>query len=231
MRGRKYWLFLIVPFLAAILLLMWQIGNMTAEIRSENRVWRVQAELSDREITEEMLRSMGKFPGLLKLWTVFEAEVAVSVKEYTGTVSLQGVEFGEYPLTVVKSAGKKEMGSVPLLAAGENFFELLQDSGGNSVSKRQKEILRENLGALEVQLQVGTTENGYKNGGEFLGTVKEEGLYMDQEQMRQWLGNQGLPPRIGKVCMEIRGRMSMEKIQQCLEEAGFTVEIAEVSRN
>ena len=183
---------------------------------------------TSRGITEKMLKSMKKFPGVERLWTVLETEISVSVKEYRGSFSLQGVDLKDYPLTVIQSAGKKNLGNIPLLAVGEDFFQQLQDVGENPVSKRQQVVLRENLSSLVVEIQVlpeGEQEEEAESiPGEFLGVVKERGIYMEQEQMRQCLENQGIHPRLGKICLKIRGKTNVKQAEQSLAQAGFTVE-------
>lgn len=216
------------PFFAAALFLLWQGKNLVMEEKEEQQVWQVWAELPEGEITEKMLKSMKKFPGVERLWTVLETEISVSVKEYRGSFSLQGVDLKDYPLTVIQSAGKKNLGNIPLLAVGEDFFQQLQDVGENPVSKRQQVVLRENLSSLVVEIQVlpeGEQEEEAESiPGEFLGVVKERGIYMEQEQMRQCLENQGIHPRLGKICLKIRGKTNVKQAEQSLAQAGFTVE-------
>lgn len=228
MKGKKRYIIWMFPFLAAFVFLLWQGKHLVTEAKMEQQIWQVWAELSQGEITEEMLKSMKKFSGVERLWTVLETEVTVSVKEYTGSSSLQGVALADYPLTVIQSAGEKNLGNTPLLAAGEDFFQQLQDAGENPVSKRQQATLKENLSSLEAKIQVlseGESEEGAEStSGEFLGVVKESGLYMEQEQMRQWLKEQGIHPRLGKVCLKIRGKTNAEQAEKSLTQAGFTVE-------
>lgn len=216
------------PFFAAFLFLLWQGKNLVMEEKEEQQIWQVWAELPEGEITEKILKSMKKFPGVERLWTVLETEISVSVKEYRGSSSLQGVDLKDYPLTVIQSAGKKNLGNIPLLAVGEDFFQQLQDVGENPVSKRQQVILRENLSSLVVEIQVlpeGEQEEEAESiPGEFLGVVKERGIYMEQEQMRQWLENQGIHPRLRKICLKIRGKTNVKQAEQSLAQAGFTVE-------
>ena len=207
---------------------LWQGKNLVMEEKEEQQIWQVWAELPEGEITEKILKSMKKFPGVERLWTVLETEISVSVKEYRGSSSLQGVDLKDYPLTVIQSAGKKNLGNIPLLAVGEDFFQQLQDVGENPVSKRQQVILRENLSSLVVEIQVlpeGEQEEEAESiPGEFLGVVKERGIYMEQEQMRQWLENQGIHPRLRKICLKIRGKTNVKQAEQSLAQAGFTVE-------
>lgn len=228
MKGKKRFIIWMFPFFAAALFLLWQGKNLVMEEKEEQQVWQVWAELPEGEITEKMLKSMKKFPGVERLWTVLETEISVSVKEYRGSFSLQGVDLKDYPLTVIQSAGKKNLGNIPLLAVGEDFFQQLQDVGENPVSKRQQVVLRENLSSLVVEIQVlpeGEQEEEAESiPGEFLGVVKERGIYMEQEQMRQCLENQGIHPRLGKICLKIRGKTNAEQAEQSLAQAGFTVE-------
>lgn len=228
MKGKKRFIIWMFPFFAAALFLLWQGKNLVMEEKEEQQVWQVWAELPEGEITEKMLKSMKKFPGVERLWTVLETEISVSVKEYRGSSSLQGVDLKDYPLTVIQSAGKKNLGNIPLLAVGEDFFQQLQDVGENPVSKRQQVILRENLSSLVVEIQVlpeGEQEEEAESiPGEFLGVVKERGIYMEQEQMRQCLENQGIHPRLGKICLKIRGKTNVKQAEQSLAQAGFTVE-------
>lgn len=228
MKGKKRFIIWMFPFFAAALFLLWQGKNLVMEEKEEQQVWQVWAELPEGEITEKMLKSMKKFPGVERLWTVLETEISVSVKEYRGSFSLQGVDLKDYPLTVIQSAGKKNLGNIPLLAVGEDFFQQLQDVGENPVSKRQQVVLRENLSSLVVEIQVlpeGEQEEEAESiPGEFLGVVKERGIYMVQEQMRQCLENQGIHPRLGKICLKIRGKTNVKQAEQSLAQAGFTVE-------
>ena len=46
---------------------------------------------------------------------------------------------------------------------------------------------------------------------------------MEQEQMRQWLENQGIHPRLRKICLKIRGKTNVKQAEQSLAQAGFTV--------
>lgn len=228
MKGKKRFIIWMFPFFAAALFLLWQGKNLVMEEKEEQQVWQVWAELPEGEITEKMLKSMKKFPGVERLWTVLETEISVSVKEYRGSFSLQGVDLKDYPLTVIQSAGKKNLGNIPLLAVGEDFFQQLQDVGENPVSKRQQVVLRENLSSLVVEIQVlpeGEQEEEAESiPGEFLGVLKERGIYMEQEQMRQCLENQGIHPRLGKICLKIRGKTNVKQAEQSLAQAGFTVE-------
>lgn len=228
MKGKKRFIIWMFPFFAAFLFLLWQGKNLVMEEKEEQQIWQVWAELPEGEITEKILKSMKKFPGVERLWTVLDTEISVSVKEYRGSSSLQGVDLKDYPLTVIQSAGKKNLGNIPLLAVGEDFFQQLQDVGENPVSKRQQVILRENLSSLVVEIQVlpeGEQEEEAESiPGEFLGVVKERGIYMEQEQMRQWLENQGIHPRLRKICLKIRGKTNVKQAEQSLAQAGFTVE-------
>ena len=48
---------------------------------------------------------------------------------------------------------------------------------------------------------------------------------MEQEQMRQWLENEGIHPRLRKICLpKIRGKTNVKQAEQSLAQAGFTVE-------
>lgn len=235
MKGKKRFIIWMFPFFAAALFLLWQGKNLVMEEKEEQQVWQVWAELPEGEITEKMLKSMKKFPGVERLWTVLETEISVSVKEYRGSFSLQGVDLKDYPLTVIQSAGKKNLGNIPLLAVGEVFFQQLQDVGENPVSKRQQVVLRENLSSLVVEIQVlpeGEQEEETESiPGEFLGVVKERGIYMEQEQMRQCLENQGIHPRLGKICLKIRGKTNVKQAEQSLAQAGFTVEKKQIRQS
>ena len=175
MKGKKRFIIWMFPFFAAFLFLLWQGKNLVMEEKEERQIWQVWAELPEGEITEKILKSMKKFPGVERLWTVLETEISVSVKEYRGSSSLQGVDLKDYPLTVIQSAGKKNLGNIPLLAVGEDFFQQLQDVGENPVSKRQQVILRENLSSLVVEI-LSTSRRGAGRGGrEYSGRISRGG--------------------------------------------------------
>lgn len=235
MKGKKRYITGMLPFFAAFVFLLWQGQRLVTEKKMEQQVWQMKAELSQGEITEAMVKSMKKFPGAERLWMILETEVEVSVKEYKGSFSLEGVELEDYPLTVLQSTGEKTLGNKPLLAVGEDFFQQLLDAGENPVSKRQQAALKENLSSLEAEIQVLSEGDGEEEtestAGEFLGVVKESGLYMEWEQMQSWLKDQGIHPRLGKVCLEIHGKTNAEQAEKSLTQAGFTVEKKQIRQS
>ena len=52
---------------------------------------------------------MKKFPGVERLWTVLETEISVSVKEYRGSSSLQGVDLKGLSADSDTVSGKKNL--------------------------------------------------------------------------------------------------------------------------
>ncbi len=127
----------------------------------------------------------------------------------------------------------------PLLAVGKDIFSNLQDESGKPCGERQRELFWQTLGELEPEIALadgGTEEEGLaepereqREGtrGEFLAAVEEDGIYMDQEQMKNWLNGQGVSWSIRAVCLKIQSREYAQLARDALEKAGYTVKIRE----
>lgn len=252
MSRRKTYLSLFFPvlFLAASIILR-QIYVMGREWKLEKQSWNLMAESTTGEISEETLKTMCMFPGLEEIWPVISAQAGVKIEGYSASAEIRGVDLSGYPLEIVQSSGKKSMGMSPLLAAGEDFFDGMQDRNGGKISDRQKKILLENYGEMKAEVSLnsefggamtdagrtaegesmagGETGTGNSDAnpdmGEFLGIVKGDGLYMEQEQMKRWLEAKGIRPRVTKVCMRICGKKRAEQARSDLEKAGFVAEL------
>ena len=57
--------------------------------------------------------------------------------------------------------------------------------------------------------------------------MEEDGIYMDQEQMKTWLNGQGVSWSIRAVCLKIQSREYAQLARDALEKAGYTVKIRE----
>lgn len=255
----------ILPLLAGLLLLagwfslrLWQAGAKEQALfrlsvsASSAQTRTAAASESFRQagrsgtFSAEILEQMDALPGLRRRWALYCADVEIEIDKYHTDTELCGVEMSEYPLTVIQSTGERQTGTRPLLIAGKDFFGSLSDEYGNSISERQTEILKEQIGSLAVRLTVqeaagagvsagrgeeddltGNKRNDRPQDAEFLGIAKESGLYMDAEQMRRWLAQLGLPCEIRRVELEIQGERNAQKAQGSLEKSGFLVERGE----
>lgn len=229
MKNKKRFGILLLPVFLAIVWLLWLLGGMIKEGKKAENLWLVEAESPQGDIPETALADMEKIQGLEKAWMVLEKEVRIQVEDYYLDTTIQGVDFDTFPLTVVESAGKKNQGTMPLLAVGEGFFSELKDDREKPASKRQREILRKNLETLEIKLQISSEEEeeGFsqkgETSGEILGLVKENGFYMETEQMNQWLNAQGTSGERKKVLLQIRGDHRAKQAENSLIKAGFQV--------
>lgn len=243
----KFWkwygkLYCRLLFAAAALLvfLAWQLGE--AQGREQTPVL-LMAELPEGEITAELLAQMEELPGFKKRWLLYEKSCEIRVGRYRAEASVTGVDFSEYPLTVVASAGEKTVGSVPPLVVGDTFFSQLTDENGKAITERQAEILRETFAEQRITLQADAKQNvvsaaasarmaeatgtsGQVSAGEsaeLLAIVKEEGVYMDASMMRRWLQGKGERPKAAGVMLEIRGEGNAETVREIMEKAGFAM--------
>lgn len=230
MKNKKRFATLFLPLFLAVSLLVWLVGDIIKEEKKTENLWLVEAESVQRDIPETVLTDMETMKGLEKAWIILEKEVRVQVENYYLDTTIQGVDLETFPLTVVASAGKKNQGTIPLLAVGEDFFSELKDDREKSVSKRQREILRENLDTLELKLEISSGEKEEEfsqkeeTSGEILGLVKGNGFYMETEQMKQWLNAQGTSGERKKVLLQIRGDHRAKQAENSLTKAGFQVE-------
>lgn len=209
-------------FLAGFAGLLWIAGSFLKEEMEQKQIWILTAQRDERKIQKEEFQAMEKFPKVSRIWTIMEAEGEIAVEGYRQPVKIKGVDLKDYPLTVIKSAGKKEMRDTFLLAAGEGFFDSFTDRWEKKISQRQSRLLEQNLPGGRFILKTGEGEN--LQWVEFAGIVKETGVYMDQKQLRRWLIQKGIQPEINGVCMQVQGKEEVRKVQDSFEKAGFHVE-------
>lgn len=210
----------------AFLLILWlAVCTARAQYRTQ-ALCTLKAELPGAEITEELLRQMEKLPGFESRSICYGADAGIRVGMYTAQARILGVDLNAGLLTPVLSAGKKAAGSRPLLIVGEDFLSGLTDEHGYAITERQRDILKEQLGELEARLTLDGAPEGKtaEDTAQFLGIVKESGVYMDAGLMKAWLQKWNLPCRISCVKITVRGSANAESAQECLREAGFEVE-------
>ncbi|MCD7763846.1 MAG: hypothetical protein LUI14_11765 [Lachnospiraceae bacterium] len=238
---RKY-----LPFISAAVLvtgivsaLIFLLAQFALEQWQEQQTYILSARLSSQEITTELCTSMGRFAGLEKLWTVIEAEVTLTAGDWQISTTLMGVDLDTFPVTLVRSAGEKQLGSTPLLLAGEELFTMMTDANGTAITARQSKILSESIDSLTAQIVpedsdiAGSPVTSGNSGGsgytsadtaEFLGLVSGNGLYMDADQMRTWLADHGSTASVHLVWLRIKGKSNAETAEKSLTDAGFQVE-------
>ncbi len=223
-------------FMAALVLLFFLAWQLLEAQKKEQSPVLLKAELPAEEITAELLAQMEELSGFQKRWVLYEKECEIQVGRYSAEISITGVDFSGYPLTVMASAGKKAAGSVPFLAVGESFFGGLRDENGETITERQAEILAGTYEELQITLKTDmekSTENPAAMSGteasagecaRLLAIVKEEGVYMDASLMQRWLESRGERQKINGVMLKIRGEGNAAKAKELMEKAGFTVE-------
>lgn len=230
MDTRKTYVDLFAPILALALLvtagLIWQAAR---HFGREKELYVVAASLPSGEITQELLDQMELLPGCCGYRAMYCLDAELRLRSYSAQVQIRGVPLGEYPLTVIKSAGEKQLGTSPLLIVGESFFESLTDAQGHRISERQARVLEEQMCDLTAEITV-TGADGGAEGTEapraamFLGEAKEEGVYMDAQQMRNWMAVCGHNCAVRRVELTVRGQSNSKKAQESLQEAGFLTE-------
>lgn len=149
----------------------------------------------------------------------------VEIEQWSTEAFLYGVDMEAYPLTVQKSAGEKRAGNTLLLAVGEDFFPSLYDTEQQKISSRRQQLLIQELPRLRCSISIKEQEKDSRESpGEFLGIVKESGLYMEQEDMKRWLSENKKEAKTKGICMLIKGKSHAKKAEKILEQAGFAVE-------
>lgn len=242
MRERTSYLNGIRTLLPGILLLAgWLSVQLWQAEQREQALFRLSVSVPSGTISGEMMDQMDRLLGLQRRWAFFCADVEIRIDKYHAAAELWGVD-QEYPLTVIKSAGEKQAASGPLLIIGEDFFDGLSDEYGNPISERQADLLEEQVSTLAVRISVqgagdmggnSAQDEGDGNRAQdagILGIVREDGVYMDAEQMRRWLARMGLQCDIRHAELEIRGEQNARKAQKLLEEAGFSVALEKGAR-
>lgn len=226
---------LLLAALALLVSLAFQLGSA---LKKEQTSVFLRASLSGKEITAELLAQMEELPGVQKRWALFERECEIGVNRYSAKITITGVDFSEYPLTALASAGEKAAGSAPLLAVGESFFAGLSDENGEMISERQAKALARTYEDLQITLKTeaaqtpesAETPEIYAAGesagepAQLLAIVKEEGVYMDAALMQRWMRGRGEQARVSGVLLELKGESSAAKAKEIMEKAGFSVE-------
>lgn len=179
--------------------------------------------IKDPGIGEELLLQMEKLPGFCRRSVFYGTEARIRIGMYTVQTEIRGVDMEAGLLTPVRSAGKNAAGSSPLLIIGEDFLDGLTDEYGYAISDRQKDILMQELDGLEAEIFVESSGGrSVTDTARFLGTVKEEGVYMDAPLMREWLKKWNLPCRICGAELLIQGEEHARYAEEKLKEAGLT---------
>ncbi|MCD7955306.1 MAG: hypothetical protein LUG93_06055 [Lachnospiraceae bacterium] len=265
---RKYLPFVstTVLVIGAAAALIFLLAQFALEQWQERQTYILSARLFSQEITTELCTSMSRFTGFEKLWTVMESEVTLMVGDWQISTTLMGVDLetfpqcrpnakhffqwtaqvaaerseGAFPVTPVRSAGEKNLGSVPLLLAGEELFNMMTDANGTAITVRQSKILTESMESLTAQIILDdsniagnsgissysdASENTSAETAEFLGLVSGDGLYMDADQMRSWLSGHGSSVSVHLVCLQIKGKSNAKTAEKSLTDAGFQVGI------
>lgn len=237
---RKY-----LPFVSATVLivgavaaLIFLLAQFALEQWQERQTYILSAHLSSQEITTELCTSMSRITGFEKLWTVMETEITLMVEDWQISTTLMGVDLETFPFTTVRSAGEKNLGSVPLLLAGEEIFNRMTDPNGTAITVRQSKILTESMESLTAQIILedsniagdsGASGDSDASGNtsaetaEFLGLVSGDGLYMDADQMRSWLSGHGSSVSVHLVCLQIKGKSNAKTAEKSLTDSGFQI--------
>ena len=151
-RSRRY------AFLPALLLsvtllltafLFWQ---LLAEQREGQKSVRMMAALPSGDISNELFLKIQDLPGLTHCWAVYGAQAEIRIGSYRASAEILGVDLSAWPFKITKSAGKKRLGSAPLLVAGEDFFQSLADEYGSPITKRQAQVFREKAETLDAEI-------------------------------------------------------------------------------
>lgn len=225
MSERKTYVDLFAPLLLAALFLLgrlcWQAAVRYAQ---ERAVYTVSFSFPSGEITRALFEQMEDFPGFCGYRAMYSRTADIWIGPWHAAAKIRGVESDTYPLTVIWTAGEKRFGAKPLLIVGEDFFGGLKDAQDRTISERQARVLMETQAVQGVSLIVTDEEadgSEKKTEAEILGTVREEGVYMEAGQMKEWMEASGFPCRITEAELHIRGRKNAEKACECLQEAGF----------
>lgn len=241
MRGRTY-LNLGRPLLWCVMfLIVWLPLRMWRTQQQEQEIYRVSVSSPSGTFSEELLRQMDDLPGLRRRWAFYCVNADIRVDTYSLSAEIWGVELSEYPLTILKSAGRKNIGIKPALIVGWDFFDGLTDESGLPVSERQSALLASQISSISAQVTVHASarmDGNFADGqdgfsgqekdlvcdAEFLGIARESIVCMEAAQMKRWLGQAGLPCGISHVELEIQGEDNAGKAQESLQKAGMTAD-------
>lgn len=175
---------------------------------------------SQSELTEEMVKEIGKIEGLYGFTPISSCNVKIRLQEYALETSLAGIEISNYPLEWKAAQEEISLANTPILFLGQESFASFIDSNGNGPGKSRIAEWIEKY--QELQLTV-TDEHGRERSAKIGGIVQEpsSGIYIGQGQM------QGLYSASAKItggCAKIQGERNMQKAKEILSGAGFQVE-------
>lgn len=137
--------------------LFWQ---LLAEQREGQKSVRMMAALPSGNISNELFLKIQDFPGLTHCWAVYGAQAEIRIGSYRASAEILGVDLSAWPFKITKSAGKKRLGSAPLLVAGEDFFQSLADEYGAPITKRQAQVFREKAETLDAEINLFSDTTG-----------------------------------------------------------------------
>lgn len=159
-RSNRYALLPALLLSGTLLLIAFLFCQRIAEQREGQKSVRMMAALPSGDITNELFLKIQDFPGLTHCWAVYGTQAEIQIGSYRASAEILGVDLSAWPFKITKSAGKKRLGSAPLLVAGEDFFQSLADEYGSPITKRQAQVFREKAETLDVEITLFSDTTG-----------------------------------------------------------------------
>ncbi|MDD3340346.1 MAG: hypothetical protein PHS82_16020 [Lachnospiraceae bacterium] len=227
---------LLLTVLAAVLL--WQ-GILLLQVMREDRGQFGGMIENESGITAADSAAIAALPGSVGLYPVTSIEAELHLGNYVGAVTVQGVDFDVFPLTMVpdQEAEDAEYGRILLLDT--QVLAGLQDPYGNVISKREVKELEKNYRTIGAKVTVGGADTdpeapdpSASHSGRQAYEVQIPGLlsgdagsvYMDQNQVKQMqLQSGNSESMVTTAWIQMQGLDNMTAAEEKLQQAGYTL--------
>lgn len=197
-RGKRpYRCWLLLPAVLAAAVLLWQLALMGTAAGKERKLFRLLVQ-REEGLTEELLEGLSSLPGVESAFSGIRLEGQLTIGDYSGPVTVWGVDLERYPMELVSSAGPAAVGGNPALVIGRDVLSRFTGRDGRTATgarvKQMEDSYKELPASLRLDIWEGNGllgEAGYGAGDSFVGGVSAAG---DGKKHQESAAREGAEP-------------------------------------
>ena len=156
-RKRWYRWWLLLPAFLAAAALLWQLAVMVWELKEQRELQELVI-LGEEGIPDQVLEQLTNFPGVTEAFSGLELSGQLTLGDYSGPVTLWGVDLETYPFKLVSAAGEVALGDSPALVLGREALSAFEGRDGKNPSQARIAQMEESYPELSSFLQLGIWE-------------------------------------------------------------------------
>ena len=227
MKKRKVDGFTCFVFLLVFLSVFFMI-QLLHGIKEEQKQYTTLISLGDFQYDSDFLDKISKITGIQEIWPVVEIPVTIKIDDYTKSCTFSGIDFDAF----TTDSRQDVYGNTPILIFGRRVLENMKDSNGHTISKKQQEKYLEEGTELEIAYSIKNAENTLSvDEASYVSpqniflpctvaailTEEEEQIYLPLFQAQMLCTKNGIPMKVSKVLLKIKGKENLEKARELFE--------------